>query len=200
MNAARKASCLYFSLLLSLPFGVILGLIVLHILSIALAALGGFVGLGVAALFVMPGTVGLFAFFVGFCLYKGTRSFIQSLRIAPVAPAYLDQWSWASFFLWLVWPVLNKLYGWALLSLVPGLNVYIWLRLCFEGRQLAWKKSQKSLEEFIQFQQKIKKYAPFLFILVLFLGTLYLLAFNTVISSALNILDYLESENPLYNL
>ncbi|OGF32244.1 hypothetical protein A2533_05045 [Candidatus Falkowbacteria bacterium RIFOXYD2_FULL_35_9] len=66
---------------------------------------------------------------------------------------YLTGWSWSAFVNPLVFALGNGLYWWALGSIIPFWNVYVWLTLALAGKQLAWK------EGFIKFEAfKIKQY------------------------------------------
>jgi len=56
---------------------------------------------------------------------------------------YLNNLSWGAFFCPLIWALGNKLYIWAIASLVPFLNLYVWLKLFFDGRQIAWENNKQ---------------------------------------------------------
>ena len=67
---------------------------------------------------------------------------------------YVTGWSWGAFFCPLIWPLGNKLWLWALGSVVPLWNVFAWIKLCADGRQMAWERSAESIAEFRR-RQKI---------------------------------------------
>jgi hypothetical protein len=58
--------------------------------------------------------------------------------------AFIAQWSWGGFLLYCIYFLGNGLYKTAVLyffgTLVPGLNIYLWIRAGLRGRKMAWGK------------------------------------------------------------
>ncbi len=63
----------------------------------------------------------------------------------------VTKWSWGAFFCPIVWALGNKLWLWFLGSFVPIWNVYVWLKLAIDGRQMVWERSKGTV---VQFQKR----------------------------------------------
>ncbi len=95
-------------------------------------------------------------------------------NLTPEQLKYIRGGSLSAFFGGLIWPLGSKLWLYALLSLVPLVNIYVWLKLTFHGRRMSWEKGEwQSFDQFKQ-RQKLLVYiilAVFvLYILFLFLS------------------------------
>ncbi len=66
--------------------------------------------------------------------------------------AFIARPSFGAFFCTLVWGIGNKLYGWAVASLVPIVAVYPWLKLTIDGRRMAWEEGR--WQDFEQFRKR----------------------------------------------
>lgn len=75
-------------------------------------------------------------------------------NLTPEQLKYIRGGSLGAFFGGLIWPLGSKLWLWALLSLVPIVNIYVWLKLTFHGRRMAWEKGE--WQSFDQFRQRQK--------------------------------------------
>jgi hypothetical protein len=66
----------------------------------------------------------------------------------------LRKWNWAAFLLAPLWTFAHKLERWALLTLIPGVNIIAMIYLGYSGNRLAFAKNQiKSIEEFLIVQR-----------------------------------------------
>lgn len=62
---------------------------------------------------------------------------------------FICNWSMGAFFGQPIWSFGNKLYLWGLGSFIPLFNIYVWIKVCISGRQMAWEKGGwKSFEQF----------------------------------------------------
>lgn len=68
---------------------------------------------------------------------------------------YISGWSWSAFFGSFVFAIGNRLYGWALLSLIPIVSLYVWIKLSISGRRLSWEKGGWGSFEIFRKRQKI---------------------------------------------
>ncbi len=111
------------------------------------------------------GTIGIIGMLIGIPvgIYFLAKKDADPLQVAndpmfqgltPEQVSYINGWSWGAFFGAFVWPLGNKLYWWALGSLVPLWGIYVWIHLAISGRALAWEKSVKNFEHFKR-RQKI---------------------------------------------
>jgi hypothetical protein len=67
---------------------------------------------------------------------------------------FVSRVSWGAFFNPLVWGLGNKVYLWAVLSLIPFFNIYVWIKLTLYGRQMAWERGR--WKDFEQFKKRQK--------------------------------------------
>jgi len=114
-------------------------------------------------------------------LNKKESNIITSLRKNPAYKNlsdeqinYIASWSWAAFINPFVWALGNKMWYAAIGCLIPIYNIFVWLRLAMEGRQLAWEKVGWSGFESFKKHQKTMFWIA-LVVLVLILGS-YVLA------------------------
>lgn len=103
---------------------------------------------------------------IPFFVRRDADNFAQDLAYARVNPIYkglTDQqivyildWSWAAFFGSFLWPIGEKLYLWAVLSLLsnvfPLAPFVIACMMGREGRKMAWEKGWPSFQDFRQRQ------------------------------------------------
>lgn len=70
-------------------------------------------------------------------------------NLTPEQIKFIRGGSLAGFFGALIWALGNKLWLWALLSLIPLVNIYVAFKLAFHGRRMAWEKAEwQSFEQF----------------------------------------------------
>ena len=98
------------------------------------------------------GTISIAGLLIGtpIGLYLVSRKDAEQLAALRANPRFKDLsdedfkfvtgWSWGAFFGSVVWALGNKLWLWALGTLVPFWNVYVWIKLSTDGRQLAWER------------------------------------------------------------
>lgn len=68
-------------------------------------------------------------------------------------PQHVIGWCWGGFFLGWIWGLGNRTY-WALLCLIPGVNIIMHFVLGIKGREWAWKNnSWKSIASFKRTQR-----------------------------------------------
>ncbi len=97
------------------------------------------------------GSVGVLSFFIAipFGIYFLTRQDKEGLLrdaesniiyqgLSTEQIIYLNSWSWGAFFGSFIWALGNKLWWWALGSLVPFFGIYVWIKLSIDGRKMAW--------------------------------------------------------------
>ncbi len=81
-----------------------------------------------------------------------TQDQYQNLTTEQIA--FIQKWSWGAFFSPFVWTLGNKLYLWAVGTLVPLFGIYAWIKLASSGREMAWV--QKGWTGFEQFKKRQK--------------------------------------------
>ncbi len=98
------------------------------------------------------GTVAIAGMLIGIPigLYLVSRKDAERLAALRANPRFKDLsdedfkfvtgWSWGAFFGSVIWALGNKLWLWSLGTLVPLWNVYVWIKLAADGRQLAWER------------------------------------------------------------
>ena len=88
----------------------------------------------------------------------------------------LKRWNWGAFFLAPFWALSNKLDKWAILSLLPPVNLIAIFYLGFNGNKLAFEKSEiKSVNDFMQIQRTWSKWGIRIFWILLVFGFLEIL-------------------------
>ena len=88
----------------------------------------------------------------------------------------LKRWNWGAFFLAPFWALSNKLDKWAILSLLPPVNLIAIFYLGFNGNKLAFEKSEiKSVNDFMQIQRTWSKWGIRIFWILLVFGFLGIL-------------------------
>lgn len=76
--------------------------------------------------------------------------------LTPEQITSINKWSWGAFFGNTIWAIGNKHFGMAVLSLIPVIGLYPWIKLSMEGRKLSWEKNNwKSFEHFEKIQRII---------------------------------------------
>lgn len=75
-------------------------------------------------------------------------------HLTPEQIYYIHSWSWGAFLGGTIWPLGNKLWLWTLLSLIPLVNLYSWIKLAMNGRQLSWEKG--NWQNFDHFKKRQK--------------------------------------------
>jgi hypothetical protein len=88
--------------------------------------------------------------------------------LTPEQINFIHKWSWGAFFGGAIWPLGNKLFIWALLSLIPLVNIYVWIKLAIEGRRMAWEQS--GWDDFDHFRYRQKVVAVIIVIIVLLIS------------------------------
>jgi len=83
---------------------------------------------------------------------------------------YVTGWSWGAFFGSVVWALGNKLWLWALGTLVPFWNVFVWIKLSVDGRQMAWESSTESIVAFRKRQKVVAWVVAVLIVLAIVVG------------------------------
>lgn len=74
--------------------------------------------------------------------------------LSPDQLTFVDRWSWGAFLGGPIWAVGNKLYVWAVLGLLPIVNVYAMFKLGSQGRKMAWEEGGwQGFEQFKHRQQ-----------------------------------------------
>lgn len=82
---------------------------------------------------------------------------IETQHITADERRLLATWSWTAFFGAPLWAFGSRLYGWGVLSLIPGLHVIAGLVLGARGRREAWKEGEwKTFAEFWQRQKLLR--------------------------------------------
>lgn len=134
---------------------------------------------------VVLGLVGLLAVLITFItvplgiyfLSKKDQNKIQELQkstkfqhLTPEQIQFASGWSWGAFFSTPIWALGNKLYLWTLLSLLPLVNIYAWIKLSIDGRKMSWEEGNWS--DFDQFKQRQKIVA----IIIVVVTILYVIA------------------------
>jgi ABC-type spermidine/putrescine transport system permease subunit I len=76
----------------------------------------------------------------------------QKKQISKDDLTALRKWNWGPFFLGPIWALANKLEVWAILYFVPPITILYWVYLPLRGNELAFRKSQLSLRDFIELQ------------------------------------------------
>jgi hypothetical protein len=85
----------------------------------------------------------------------------------------LNHWNWGAFILAPFWALSNKLDKWAILSLLPPINIVAMIYLGRNGNRLAYEKSQlESVNDFLQIQKGWTKWGIGIFWILLILGFL----------------------------
>lgn len=137
----------------------------------------GKIGAAINLLMGLLGVLGVLGFLVGLPvgIYLVTRKeteWFDALKRKPRFHGMSDEslrfvtgWSWAAFFCTPVWALGNKLWFWFLGSLVPFWNVYVWLKLSVDGRQIAWERSSEHIGAFRKRQKIIAWVVLALFVL-----------------------------------
>lgn len=72
--------------------------------------------------------------------------------LTPEQIQYISRWSWGAFLAGVIWPLGNRMWLWAVLTLVPVVNLYAWIKLSISGRQMAWEKG--GWQNFEQFKKR----------------------------------------------
>ena len=89
-------------------------------------------------------------------------------KLSPEQIEYITKWSWGAFFGQIFWALGNRLYLWALLFLVPFVNIYAWIVLSMDGRKKAWEEGKwESFEQFKKRQTTVAWVIFILFILII---------------------------------
>lgn len=137
----------------------------------------GAIGGAVNLLMGLGGVLGVLGFLVGLPvgIYLVTRKetdWLAALRQQPRFHGMSDEslhfvagWSWGAFFSPMVWALGNKQWLWFLGCFVPLWNVYVWLRLAADGRQIAWERSTEHIGAFRTRQRIIAWVIVVLFVL-----------------------------------
>ncbi len=69
----------------------------------------------------------------------------------------LTKWSWSAFFGASLWAFGSRLYGWGVVSLIPGINVVAALVLGMRGRRESWKDGEwKDFADFWKRQKQLR--------------------------------------------
>ena len=90
--------------------------------------------------------------------------------------AKLKKWNWGAFLLGPLWALANKLELWAILAIVPFVNIIVVFYLGFHGNRLAFKKSKiESIDDFMAVQKNWSLCGIRLFWLGIVLGIVFLL-------------------------
>ena len=83
----------------------------------------------------------------------------------------LKRWNWGAFILAPFWALSNKLDKWAILSLLPPVNMIVIFYLGLNGNRLAFEKSEiKSVNDFMQIQRTWAKWGIRIFWILLVFG------------------------------
>lgn len=61
---------------------------------------------------------------------------------------FITKFNLSAFFNPFVWALGNKLYIWALFTLIPLFGIYAWLKLVIDGRRMAWEEGWTSVAQF----------------------------------------------------
>lgn len=113
------------------------------------------------------GIVGVLGFLVGMPvgIYLVTRKetdFVAELkgraRFSHLSDEHIRQvtkWSWGAFFSPTVWALGNRQWLWALGTIVPFWNLYVWIKLAADGRTIAWERANVTLDQFEKRQRII---------------------------------------------
>lgn len=76
-------------------------------------------------------------------------------------------WDWIAFFGAFIWALGNRLYGWALLSIIPLVGLFPWIVLTLVGRCMSWERGGwKSFDQFYQRQRVLKIIISIIILLV----------------------------------
>jgi len=70
---------------------------------------------------------------------------------------YITRWSWSGYYGGVFWGLGNRLWIYALLSIVPVIGVYFWMTLAVDGRRVSWENESVSWASFDQFRTRQKK-------------------------------------------
>lgn len=89
-------------------------------------------------------------------------------------PHFVQRESWAAFLNPFVWALGHCMWKWAVLTLIPGVNAYVWIRLWLGGRTLSWQSSDWSIESFKQRERRLLWLNGVLFVLIVGLQVLML--------------------------
>jgi hypothetical protein len=90
----------------------------------------------------------------------------------------LSRWNWGAFILAPFWSLSNKLDKWAILSLLPPINIIVAFYLGHHGNRLAFEKSEiKSVNDFMQIQQGWTKWGIRMFWILMIFGLIGILLY-----------------------
>jgi len=102
-------------------------------------------------------------------LAKLKKSHPKYKNLTDAEIAYVQGWSWPAFLSPTVWALASKMYLWAFLSLIPFVNLYVWIKLSVDGRAMTWE--QKEWQNFTQFRAR-QKIVIWIILVIIVMGVL----------------------------
>ena len=90
-----------------------------------------------------------------YCYNCGTEiKEVHAILLSQEQAEFINKWSWGCFLSSIIWCIGSKLYWYALLFLIPVVNIAVWIFLSIKGRKTSWIKGK--WENFEKFEKRQK--------------------------------------------